>query len=279
MPDQEGRQLAARAEAALEELDGLEPGPAKKKAEDAVQALVDLYGEGLARIMARLDGPARLALVEDELVVHLLLVHDLHPLTLEERVRKGLDAARPYLHSHGGEVELLGVEDGTVRLRLRGTCDGCPSSATTLRLAIEDAIREAAPEVTRIDAGEQAAPMIPLASLKHRDRGGSEPRWEIVARAEDITGHPVVRRAGSRPVVLVRAGGDTYAYWDGCPACGASMAGARLEDDLLHCPGCGRRYDVRRAGACRDDTTLHLEPLPLLTGDDRRIQVAVGGPA
>lgn len=279
MPDRQGRQLAGRAEAALEELDRLPAGPAKKKAEDAVQALVDLYGEGLARITAGLPGPARVALVEDELVAHLLLIHDLHPLTLEERVQKGLDGARPYLHSHGGEVELLGVADGTVRLRLRGTCDGCPSSATTLRLAIEDAIREAAPEVTRIDAGEAAAPMIPLASLKRRDDAGRETRWQTIARADDISGQPIVRRAGSRPVVLVRAGGDTYAYRDRCPACGMSLAGAALEEDLLRCAGCRRRYDVRRAGACAEDTALHLEPLPLLTGADHQIQVAVGGPA
>lgn len=280
MPDPQGRQLAAHAEAALDALDGLEPGPARRKAEDAVQALVDLYGEGLARIMAGLPDPTRLALVEDELISHLLLIHDLHPLTLEDRVQKGLDTARPYLRSHGGEVELLGVEDGTVHLHLRGTCDGCPSSATTMRLAIEDAIREAAPEVTRIDAGDAAAaPMIPLASLKRRDGADPEPRWQTVAQAGDVTGSPIVRRAGSGPVVLVRAGGDTYAYRDRCPACAASLGEAALEEDLLRCAGCGRRYDVRRAGACRDDAALHLDPLPLLTGADHRIQVAAGGPA
>lgn len=278
MPDQQGRRLAARAEAALEDLEGLAPGPERKKAEDAVQALVDLYGEGLARLVARLPDSMRLSLVEDELIAHLLLIHDLHPLTLQERVQKGLEKARPYLRSHGGEVELVGVEDGVVRLHLRGTCDGCPSSATTLRLAIEDAIREAAPEVTRIDAGEAAAPMIPLASLKRRESASPESGWQTVARADDITGAPIVRRAGSGQVVLVRAGGDTYAYRDRCPACAASLAGAALEEDLLRCAGCRRRYEVRRAGACRDDASLHLDPLPLLTGADHRIQVAVGGP-
>ena len=59
---------------------------------------------------------------------------------------------RPYLGSHGGDVELLEVtDDGVVRLRLLGSCDGCPSSSVTLKLAVEDAIEAAAPEVTGIE--------------------------------------------------------------------------------------------------------------------------------
>ena len=67
---------------------------------------------------------------------------------------------RPYLESHGGNVELLGVEGTVVRLRLQGSCSGCPSSAMTLKLAIEDAIHKAAPEVATVEAegaSEQAS--------------------------------------------------------------------------------------------------------------------------
>ena len=64
-------------------------------------------------------------------------------------MRGALDEVRPYLASHGGDVELLGVEDGVVRLRLEGSCNGCPSSAMTLKLAIEEAIARAAPDVER----------------------------------------------------------------------------------------------------------------------------------
>jgi Fe-S cluster biogenesis protein NfuA len=59
---------------------------------------------------------------------------------------------RPYLAGHGGGVELLGVEDGVVRLRLEGACHGCPSSSLTLRAAVEEAVMKAAPDVERIDA-------------------------------------------------------------------------------------------------------------------------------
>ena len=68
----------------------------------------------------------------------LLLVHGLHPYDVETRVARALDGVRPYLGSHGGDVELLGVtDDGVVRLRLLGSCDGCPSSSVTLKLAVE----------------------------------------------------------------------------------------------------------------------------------------------
>jgi Fe-S cluster biogenesis protein NfuA len=72
---------------------------------------------------------------------------------------------RPYLDSHGGDVRLLGVEDGVVRLELQGSCSGCPSSAVTLKLAVEEAIHKAAPDVAEIGAVDAPAPS-PLIQLE-----------------------------------------------------------------------------------------------------------------
>ncbi len=108
------------------------------------------------------------ALGEDELVSHLLLLHGIHPVPIEARVRTALEEVRPYLDSHGGNVELVAVEDGTVRLRMEGSCSGCPSSAVTLKLAIEDAIRKHAPDVGEIeaeDAEPEGLPMAPAPAL------------------------------------------------------------------------------------------------------------------
>ena len=58
---------------------------------------------------------------------------------------EALDSVRPYMESHGGNVELLGLEDGVARIRLQGSCDGCPASSATLELAIKQALEEAAP--------------------------------------------------------------------------------------------------------------------------------------
>ena len=91
------------------------------------------------------------AFAGDDLVGAILLLHGLHPLDLETRVRQALDKVRPLLRSHGGNVELLGLAGGVARLRMLGSCDGCPSSAMTLKTAIEEAIFEKAPDVTAIE--------------------------------------------------------------------------------------------------------------------------------
>ena len=125
-------------------------------AEELVGLLVGLYGDGLARVVAVLadrGGPGAeilAALTDDPLVESLLLLHDLHPLDVDARVQRALDQVRPYLGSHAGGVEYLGVTDGIARLRLEGSCNGCPSSTVTVRTAIEGAIMAAAPEVIEV---------------------------------------------------------------------------------------------------------------------------------
>ena len=83
----------------------------------------------------------------DDLIRGVLLLHGLHPMDLRSRVEGALESVRPYMRSHGGGVELLGVAGDTVRIRLEGHCQGCPSSMVTLKLAVEKAIYEAAPDV------------------------------------------------------------------------------------------------------------------------------------
>lgn len=123
---------------------------------EIVRAVLDLHGAGLRRVLAHLEaageaGQAVLnACVRDEVVGGLLLLHDLHPLDVEARVRQALDDVRPQLRAHGGNVELLEVNGGVVRLRLVGNCHGCPSSAVTMRQTIEEAILGRAPDVTAV---------------------------------------------------------------------------------------------------------------------------------
>jgi len=62
-----------------------------------------------------------------------------------------LEQVRPYLHEHGGEVEVLGVQHGVVRLRLLGSCSGCTSAAQTLRHGVEEALRENLPGFVAMD--------------------------------------------------------------------------------------------------------------------------------
>ena len=109
----------SRVEAAIGEIES------QPEAMEAVQAIVEMYGEGLARIVERVDAST---LLDDELITHLLILHDLHPVPVEERVRGVLPKG----------VELASIENGVVRLR--GTC----------KEPIGDLIQEVAPDVEEV---------------------------------------------------------------------------------------------------------------------------------
>jgi len=146
---------------------------AQERAEELMHVVVDLYGAGLERLLevlhdaGRLDDTALDALAADPLVAGLLLVHGLHPDDMNTRVARALDEVRPYVGSHGGDVELVDITDeGVVRLRLAGLGVGCGSAATTVEAAVQGAIRDAAPEVGAIEIEHpRTAAVIPLASL------------------------------------------------------------------------------------------------------------------
>ncbi len=223
-------QLVARVEELSARLEQVADPFARAAAEDLVGAIMDLYGEGFERIVAALleagdaAAPVRAALLEDGVVASLLLIHDLYPVPLEERVEEALETVRPYLESHGGDVELPGVEDGVAQLRLEGSCNGCPASSATLELAIKQALEEAAPDL-RGARGRRALAGAPAlaedaalgaAGGRHRARrGGASGRaapGDVDAggrrRRRDPAGLPQrVRRAAGRR--------STPAAWSG----------------------------------------------------------------
>jgi Fe-S cluster biogenesis protein NfuA len=161
-----------RIEELVQEIEKLPDPAAQGLARELVQALMDVHGAGLAAMLelAAAAGPAGRNLIDafaaNGMVASLLLLYGLHPEDLTVRVRRALEKVRPYLQSHGGNVELLGVEGSTVRLRMEGSCQGCPSSALTLKQRIEEAIYEAAPDVTAILVeGETRGPTPPPSGM------------------------------------------------------------------------------------------------------------------
>src|SRR6266568_2777825 len=265
------------------------PDPAAV-AEELVRLLVGLYGDGLGRIVALLaergDPGAEIlaAMTDDPLLESLLLLHDLHPLHVDARVQRALDRVRPYLGSHAGGVRYLGVTAGVARLRLEGSCDGCPSSAVTVKLAIEGAVMDAAPEVTEVLVeGMTTAPEPALLQIGRRPAGETpadghaadpDSGWVTLPDIGPPSSRPVTASVGDIAVLVCAVRGTLYAYRDACAACGSSMAAGVLEREQLTCPGCGSRYDVRLAGQGLDGRGLHLDPLPLLA-DSLGVRVAL----
>src|SRR3954468_11004656 len=153
----------------------------RERAEELVRQVTALYGAGLERILRIVDEAGAMtaalqdALVADDLVASLLLVHGLHPRAARDRVEAALESVRPYLGTHGGDVELVDLsEGGVVRLRLLGSCEGCPSSSATLQLAVESAVQAAPPEVRSIEVVAAVpvpvptSPVIPVSALRTR---------------------------------------------------------------------------------------------------------------
>jgi Fe-S cluster biogenesis protein NfuA len=145
------RNRIGAVEGLIEDLDrSLDPA-IRPRVQEMLRLLLDLHAEGLEQLLGRLEPAVIREIAREETVAALLLLHGLHPESLESRIRSALESVKPYLASHGGNVELVSIDDaGVLRLRLEGSCHGCPSSSATLKSTIERAIHDAAPDVAEI---------------------------------------------------------------------------------------------------------------------------------
>jgi Fe-S cluster biogenesis protein NfuA/nitrite reductase/ring-hydroxylating ferredoxin subunit len=286
----EGR--IAAIEELVQQLETAADPAARAASQELVGALMALHGAALERVLdtIRRNGAPGAAIVDqlagDEMVAGVLLLYDLHPVDRETRVRAALEKSRPYLKSHGGNVELVSLDEaGVVRLRMQGSCHGCPSSAVTLKLAIEQAIHEAAPDVSailvegRAESGPAAAGG--LISLGGMDRSNGKPDgeagWTDVPELGPLASGTRRLDLEGREVLFCRVGSTLYAYGARCPACDADLGAGTLAERTLGCPGCGQAYDIVQAGRATDRPELHLDPFPLLTRNGRT-QVALPTP-
>ena len=257
-------------------------------------AIVELYGEGMRRIVEKLDdaGDAvsgvRESLADDSVVASLLLVHDLYPVPLAERVVEGLDKIRPYLDSHGGGVELLEVTDGVARIRLEGSCKTCPASSATLELAVKQALDEAAPDLEGlivegiVDSAPEPSTGFDLPVLQvqadgsqtqdskaaqaqaafNMSNGGA---WHPLDAAEAVVeGRIQAIEANGATLAVARVEGTLLAFVDCCAACNSPVAAGTLLGGVLSCPECGTSYELPKAGLATEGGA-QLDPVPLLS--------------
>jgi Fe-S cluster biogenesis protein NfuA len=185
-------ELVERVQELLGSLDEIADPVAQARVQELVGTVLELYGAGLERILGILQDagdpalPIRDALLDDGIVASLLLIHGLYPIPLEERVMQALDSMRPFLASHGGNVELVSVEEGVARLRLEGSCNGCPSSAATLENALKEAIEEAAPDLL----GLEVEGVVGLETKSDGPPGLSLPMVQVGAEALPMADSP-----------------------------------------------------------------------------------------
>jgi Fe-S cluster biogenesis protein NfuA/nitrite reductase/ring-hydroxylating ferredoxin subunit/phenylpyruvate tautomerase PptA (4-oxalocrotonate tautomerase family) len=267
-------QLIARVQELTGRLEDLDDEDCRNLAEELTSAIVQMYGAGLERIVELIeDEETRDRLAADELVAGLLMIHDLYPVPIEERVAQALDTVRPYMESHGGNVELLGIEDGIARLRLEGSCKSCRASSSTLELAVRQALQEAAPDLLGMDVEgvmeeeeDGGITGIPLPTLN------GAPSWHSldIAAPEFLTSTDV----DGMSLIVANVDGTLLAYRNSCASCASDLASGTLDRGALACPSCGRTYFLPQAGRSMDDDQLQLQPIPLLR-EAERIKVAL----
>ena len=257
-----------RIQQLVEKIEALPDSPERAMLAELLETVLSFYGHGLQRILNLLkikapEGKKALQeLLADPGVSGLLLIHGLHPVPLADRLQQALDKVRPYMESHGGDVELVSLEDDHATLHLRGHCETCPSSTVTLELAVRAAIEEACPDLNGFEV-QGLAPKPD--SFQHVP--AAAPEWTRVEAATSLLeGGFIHVTTGSDPLFICKSGGQLYAYRDHCPACNLPLHLGELKGSVLTC-SLGHRFDVRRAGECPADPTLHLDPLPLLERD------------
>jgi Fe-S cluster biogenesis protein NfuA/nitrite reductase/ring-hydroxylating ferredoxin subunit len=293
--------LLVRVQELQEGLEAAGDPPPPKLLEELLSAVVQMYGAGLERILETLhnagEAGQRIAasLAEDPLLATLLLIHDLHPVPLADRVQAALDSVRPYMESHGGNVELLSLDEGVARIHLRGSCSDCSASSVTLELAIKQALEEAAPDLVGLQV-EGVAPQamtgqgLPMVTGAPGPAGNgaastgmelpvimspppAPPAWfEVAADVSD--GSLAAVTVAGRELVLANVDGTLLAYGNACAGCGGALHEGSLRAGALSCPACGRSFFLPRAGRSMDNDQLQLEPVPLLREQDR-VKVAL----
>jgi Fe-S cluster biogenesis protein NfuA/nitrite reductase/ring-hydroxylating ferredoxin subunit len=293
--------LVARVQELQAALDSAAESPARRLAEDLVAAVVQMYGSGLERILRALFAAGEqgeriaLSLTEDALVSTLLLIHDLHPVPLEERVQAALDSVRPYMESHGGNVELLSVERGIAKIHLQGSCSDCSASAVTLELAIKQALEDAAPDLEGLEVtgiapqtmGGTGLPMVTgsapagmelpivMSGPPSPAEARPAPSWIAVQSIGQLDESAVVPVAvAGTPLLIANVEGTMLAYRDVCAGCGGTIHDGRLESGTLTCRHCRRAFFLPRAGRSLDGDRIQLEPVPLLQ-EEGHVKVAL----
>lgn len=235
---------------------------------------------------------------EDPLAQALLAMYDL--VAVEDRilVEEALDEIRPYIESHGGELQLLDVDDGVVHVVMSGACHGCAGSAMTLRRGIEEKLRErygnfkeivahdpdgepvgVASQATLIQIeGANGAPPAqsgPLLQIEGLQRPAAaklrRPVFEDVGPVEELPpGEMKVAEVAGVSVLVVNIGGEPYAFRNGCTLDDRLMPldGAKLSGKVLVCPWHNCAYDARtgRRADDTDDPPLAVVPIAVRDG-------------
>jgi len=259
--------LAKRADSAVEAVRDL-PSDARETALAMKAAIEEFHKNALSRVVQILKADPRgkellFSMIDEPEIFAMLSMHGLLRPDLSSRVRRVIDNVRPYMQSHGGDVELVEVTRDTVRLRLAGSCNGCSMSAVTLRNGVEEALRENVPEIAHIEVlpNEPTSVLISVESLLTANQKG----WIEGPAAEELAdGKPFRIEGENGGILLLRMGNQIQAFRNACAHMGLPLDGGMIDREAgtITCPWHGFRFDCR-TGECLTAPHAQLETLPL----------------
>jgi Fe-S cluster biogenesis protein NfuA/nitrite reductase/ring-hydroxylating ferredoxin subunit len=252
---------------------------AQKATVRALQHAMDaLYKEALVRLIRtlRVDAGAAAVLksaVSDQVVYGVLRHHGIVRPSLHERVEEALESIRPFLASHGGNVELVEVSPpDTVTVRLVGSCDGCAASGLTLRAGVEKAIQERCPEIRTIKKAQGASLSSPAGSgvsfVSPFARSGDAGWTRAASLAELPMNDILVVVVEGRSLLLARFEGGVSCFDNACAHLGMPLDMGVVVDGTLVCPHHQFRYALD-SGDCltAPGVQLHAHGVRVTGGD------------
>jgi len=261
-------QIAERIDKALKNVEGLTDENAKIHALGLKTAIEDFHKFALTKIVQKLKADELgkellFELVDEPSVYALLQLHGIIKPNINVRITQVLDLVRPYMQSHGGDVEFVNYEDSVVYVRLSGACNGCSQSAVTLRDGVEEALLHNIPEVKKVEVlpNEPSPSLIQIESLKSSKTKG----WiETLAVADVPNGKMKCFKADNQNILIINIDNRLSAYRNECPHQGLPLDGGMLEaeENMLTCPWHGFKFDAT-SGECLTAPQAQLEVFPL----------------
>lgn len=288
-PVSEFETLAGAVDDALAAVEALDDD-AQKVARDLKDAIEGFHKPALVKMVQTLRKDPRgkellFELVDDPAVRSIFALHGIIKADPMTRANQALTSVRPYLQSHGGDVELVRIEDGAAFVRLQGSCNGCSMSAVTLRDGVEEAL-VAVTEIERVEVldDEPTTAFIPVEMVGRKPVADANAGWVKGPAATDVADGSMLRfdvsganEAGSisESFVVTNIAQKYAVFRNACVHQGLTLDGGMIDDGMLICPWHGFKFEAT-TGECISAPGAQLEQVPTRI-DDGHVWVRTGG--
>lgn len=263
-------ELAGVVDAKAARVADLDP-EARAAAVELQEAIEAFHRPALVHIVRTLRDDPRgkellFELVDDPNVRAIFALHGIIKPDIMTQANTALDGVRPYLQSHGGDVELVRIENGRAAVRLHGSCNGCSMSAVTLREGVEEALVNGVAEIEGIDVldDEPTTAFIPLSSIGRKT--AADTGWVQGPATSDVALGSMLRfdidnGAETDSFVVTNIDNTFAVFRNACVHQGMTLDGGMIDAGIIVCPWHGFRFEAT-TGECISAPGAQLSQVP-----------------